>query len=130
MSPGLLWAWHGLVTAARLELCSGSSTAASNTRVCFSRGKTWKRCVVVHRASDLGHTGANLPWPGVLREEQVGQVPPCYPGPPLVLGSGNLASAAFTNLLCRATSVFCQETCSKPWENLAMGTGVENINSL
>lgn len=99
MSPGLLWAWHGLVTAARLELCSGSSTAASNTRVCFSRGKTWKRCVVVHRASDLCHTGANLPWPGVLREEQVGQVPPCYPGPPLVLGSGNLASAAFMNLL-------------------------------
>lgn len=32
--------------------------------------------------------------------------------------------------LCRAKSVSCQETCSKPWENLAPGTGVENINSL
>lgn len=32
--------------------------------------------------------------------------------------------------VCCAMSVSCQETRSKPWENLAVDTGVENINSL
>lgn len=100
MSPGLLWAWHSLVTAALLELCSGSSQLPVAPVSAFHR----KRLVVMCRVSDLGHkirqilvqTRHGQVFTGCSR---VCQVTPCSPGPPLVLSGGNLASASSVNLL-------------------------------
>lgn len=88
MSPGPLWAWHGLATAGRLELCSGSSTAAGDTRVCFSR----KESCPCASCLWFGSRWCKL----AAARGSHGQVPPCNP---LVLSSGNLAPAAFMNLL-------------------------------
>lgn len=134
--------WHGLVTAALLETCPSSHSQRLVAPMSASPGNlvsshlgecSGTTAGASGQPSDFGHTGTSLPWLGVHWDSQETELHlaaqallQCQPVGWWEPGLGCLCESPVR----RAKSVSCQETCSKPWENLAPGTGVENINSL